>query len=291
MRSRLITASLLGSVTLLATASPAQAQLGRLKKMGADAIKKEAGIKEPEAAKSAESSGKKANYTITADRIDLVLASLQPLVADAERAAAAKAVEGDYNAKRKTADACMERAQKMFNPMTMMSNDPQRTARMEAITKQLDGVNKRSQAAMQRDDFRNAIALRDTSMVLMMAQANATIGANCSYPYLPAAMIDAQASAEKNRGARSGDDSDGSGSLDPTPAAKKEMTQQEFGMVRERMALWAMSQSNPSLAKGAKFTPDEEAALGSKAPQVKKLAGLFESNALRWSTWGDVKRW
>ena len=69
------------------------------------------------------------------------------------------------------------------------------------------------------------------------------------------------------------------------------MSQQEFGMVRERAALWVLAQSNPSLAKGAKFTPDEESALGAKGPQLKKMGPLFESNALRWSTWGDLKRW
>lgn len=298
-RSRLITAAFLAGAALAATATPAHAQLGKLKKLGTDAIKEatkdkaaeKAGVKEPEAAKpTASASGKKADYSITAERLDVLLASLEPLVADAEKMAAGKKAEADYKAKKDAADACMQRASKMFNPMAM-TMDEKKTARIEALSKQLEGVNQRSQAAMAKDDFKNAIALRDTSMVLTVMQGVMTIGANCTYPYMPAAMIDAQAAMEKNNGARSSDDSDGSGSFDPGPSARKLMSQQEFGMVRERAALWVLAQSNPSLAKGAKFTPDEESALGAKGPQLKKMGPLFESNALRWSTWGDLKRW
>ncbi|MBY0491092.1 MAG: hypothetical protein K2R93_14715 [Gemmatimonadaceae bacterium] len=221
----------------------------------------------------------------------MLLASLQPLVADAEKLAAGRKAEAEYTAKKEAAEACLQRATKMFNPMAM-SMDEKRQARVDALTKQLEAVNKRSQAAMAKDDFKNAIALRDTSMVLTMMQGIMTIGANCTYPYMPAAMIEAQAAAEKNPRAGS-DDSDNNGSFDPGPAAKKVMSYQEFGMVRERAALWAMAQANPSIAKGSegKFTPDEEAVLAAKAAQVKKLADLFQTNALRWSTWGDLKSW
>lgn len=296
-RSRLLTAAFLASAATAMAATPAQAQLGKLKKLGTDAIKEatkdkaaeKAGVKEPEVAKSSASTGKKADYSITAERLDLLLASLEPLVTEAEKVAAGKKAEADYKAKKDVADACMQRAQKMFNPMAM-SMDDKKAARIEALSKQLEGVNKRSQAAMARDDFRNAIALRDTSMVLTVMQGVMTIGANCTYPYMPLAMIDAQAAMEKNNGASAGD-RDGSGSFDPGPAARKAMTQQEFGMVRERAALWVLSQSNPSLSKGTKFTPEEESALGAKGPQLKKLAPLFEASALRWSTWGDLKSW
>lgn len=302
-RVSLMPAVLFAAAAVTATATPAHAQLGKLKKLGAEALEKatkeKTAGKTPETAKSgsadaAPSTAKKANYTITTERLELVLASLEPLVTDAERMAAASRAEADYSAKRKAADACLERAQQMFNPMSMMTENPQRTAKLDAISKQMDGVNKRSEAAMKRDDFRASIALRDTAMALAMSQAIITMGANCTYPYLPVAMIDAQAAAQqKASAARTSESSDGGegGTFEPTPAAKEAMTPQEFGMVRERAALWALSQTNPTLASGAKFTPDEEAALGGKAAQLKKLGPLFASNSLRWSTWGDLRNW
>ncbi|MBY0491091.1 MAG: hypothetical protein K2R93_14710 [Gemmatimonadaceae bacterium] len=44
-RSRLMTAALLAGAALSATATPAHAQLGKLKKLGADAIKEAAKAK------------------------------------------------------------------------------------------------------------------------------------------------------------------------------------------------------------------------------------------------------
>jgi hypothetical protein len=306
-RSTLLSASLVSAVALLTAATPAHAQLGRLKKLGTDAIKEAAKDKvvgkdttgtTKSGAPAAETSAsrapaKKANYVISADRVDLVLASLQPLVADAEAIAAANKASADYEAKKKTADACIERASKMVNPMAMMAENPQRDTKMATIQKQLDGVNKRSQAAMARDDFRNSIALRDTALVLTMSMSVATIGANCTYPYMPAALIDAQVRLEKRGSSGSSSDDDSDASLDPTPGAKQAMTRQEFGMVRERIALWVMGQDNPAILKGSagKFTADEEEAMKAKGPQLKKLSPLFSSNALRWSTWGDVKNW
>jgi hypothetical protein len=305
-RSRLITATLLVGAAMTVTATPAHAQLGKLKKLGTDAIKEaakaKAGVQDPEPAKPAAAAaavGKKADYTITASRLDALLASIEPLVAKAQKMEAAKKVQADYDAKRKTADACLERAGKMANPMAIaMNTDEKKMARMEAMQKQLEGVNKRSEAAMQRNDFRNAIALRDTSMVLTMTYTQATLGANCPYPYMPAAMIEAQV-LEENEQMRDKErverGENGEPLFEPSAAAKKEMSQEEFGMIRERVALYAMMQTDPGVAKGAgkaaKFTPDEQAVLSAKGDKVKQLAGLFASGSLTWASWGDLKKW
>jgi hypothetical protein len=305
--SRLTASLLIGSVLLLAATSTAQAQLGRLKKLGADAVKEAAkgkvvgkdttasSTEKPSAASTAAGAPKAParapNYTITAERIDLVVASLKPLVAEAEKDLATRRVSADYKAKRDAAQACFDRASKTFNPMSMMNQSEAQQKRTAAIQAQAEAVNKRLNASREKDDnFRGALALKDSADVLQMNMAAASMGMSCSYPYAPMAVIDAQVAA-MDRG--NADGAADVASFEPTPDAKKAMTRAEFGMVRERLALWLMAQANPSLEKGSEgtFTAEEAAAMSAKSAELKGLTPLFTSHSLRWSTWGDVKRW
>jgi hypothetical protein len=308
-----LTASLLSaSALLLAVSTPAHAQLGKLKKMGADAIKDAAKGKlgnkdttstsKPGAAGSAAAAAsgnakaptRAPNYTITAERIELVMTSLRPLVADAEKQLVLRRTSADYKAKREAALACFNKASSNVNPMALMNQSEAQQKRAAAMQAQAEAVNKRLNASRDKSNSRAKLALQDTADVMQMNMAAVSIGSSCTMPYAPLALIDAQASANANANASNdADGSDESGTLDPTPEAKQALTRAEFGMLRERIALWLMAQTNPSLQKGSegKFTAEENAAMSAKAAELTGLAPLFSSSALRWSTWGDVKAW
>ncbi|WP_396223642.1 hypothetical protein [Gemmatimonas sp.] len=296
-RLRWITVVLLGAAALGPLSTPASAQLGRLKKMGADAIKDAAKTKAGLAEPSANSSAKKANTTITPERLDLVLTSLQPLVATAELTLAAVTPRAAYEAKRKAAEECVSAAQKSVSPAAMMSMDEKSIARLEGMQKQGEAMEKRVQAAMARKDAKAVIALRDSIQVLSATTQVIAMGGRCAYPHQPPELIALEASI---RGQAYVDGSEqpwlngqNAKPLEPTPEARKAMTREEFGLLRERMALWAMAQSDPELKKAleGKFTAEEIAALTAKSAELGRLGPLFKGGALGWVAWGDVSEW
>jgi hypothetical protein len=308
-----LTAALLaGGVMLVLLPSSSEAQLGRLKKLGADAVKDAAkdklvgkdttatGAAKPAAAGGNASSNatsapkapaRTANYTITAARIDLVVATLKPHVAAAEKNFALRKVIADYTAKRDAAQACFDRASKTFNPMSMMNQSEAQEKRTATVQAQAEAVNRRLNASREKDtDLRGSLFLKDSADALQMNLAASSMGSSCTYPFAPPAVIDAQVAEIDSKSSERA--SDGS-TVEATADAKQSMTWQEFGKIRERMALWLMAQSNPSLQKGSEgtFTAEEHAAMSAKAAELKGLTPLFASSALRWSSWGDVKNW
>jgi hypothetical protein len=285
----------------------AHAQLGRLKKLGAEAVKdKLAGGDKKDSAATATKPGtpaaaassaaapaataKKGNYTITESRVALVLANLQPLLAEAERRAASENVQRDYAAKRKTAMECMEKASSNFDPASLMTANPQRDARMEAIQKQAEAASARLNRATQGGNARVIAFVRDTSDVLQMQMAVTQVGASCVIPFAPAAVIDGQLSASQRQASGA---ERANASFDANAEAKAAMTTVEFGMIRERIALFALQQDNPSLELGSagQFTADERAVLSARASELKRYAPLFKGGSLRWQTWADLKGW
>ena len=105
--TRTLAMALVLPVALALTASPAEAQFGKLKKIGGE-IAKEAGReaaglppkKTESAPASASTSSAKADYSITPERVDLMLAALAPLAENARKESAAKEVEVSFRAKR-----------------------------------------------------------------------------------------------------------------------------------------------------------------------------------------------
>jgi hypothetical protein len=71
------------------------------------------------------------------------------------------------------------------------------------------------------------------------------------------------------------------------------LTHYQYGVMRERIALWALQQADPTLKTGKEgvFTAEEQAALEKNAGDIKKLTPFFKDGSMRWSTWGDVTRW
>lgn len=105
---------------LVISASSAQAQFGKLKKMGADAIKDKAKEKiagkeaaatakegaGPESGKAASSEAKLATMTLNASQLGLILAALTPMAADAEQKTQTKRLASDHARKPKLAEKC-----------------------------------------------------------------------------------------------------------------------------------------------------------------------------------------
>jgi hypothetical protein len=158
-------------------------------------------------------------------------------------------------------------------------------------------MEKRVQAAMARKDAKAVIALRDSIQVLSATTQVIAMGGRCAYPHQPPELIALEASI---RGQAYVDGSEqpwlngqNAKPLEPTPEARKAMTREEFGLLRERMALWAMAQSDPELKKAleGKFTAEEIAALTAKSAELGRLGPLFKGGALGWVAWGDVSEW
>lgn len=301
--------ALVGSVSrwalfasLLAAASPAQAQLGRLKKMGADAVKDAAkgkaadkidpaGTKADNAASASKSGTKPADNALNDDRVALVVASLQPMVVEAEKRQARNRALTAHAAKVAASGACMEALTKSFNPMAAASMSDKTIAEIDRINQQMSGAQSRMNAAYQRNDVRTQLFLKDTVNVLTQRSAILTMGGKCTVDFTPSAIIEAQAASQG--GTVTGDDAD-AGKVEPSSAAKAQLTPTQFGVIRERIALWALLQENPNLKGAGKegvFTAEEQAVLSAHAADIKKLTPFFKDGSMRWSTWGDLKSW
>lgn len=286
------------SVTI---ASPASAQLGRLKKIATDAAKdaakEKAGVKEPESSQNG--GGAKIDYTITEDRANAVLASLAPYVETAKREmerkkadAAIAAAKAEHQAKVKTVSDCIT---KFTAGSGMPDMGWMQTPKGEALTSKMQTVGARSAAATQSGNRREQLALTDTMSVLMVQQVGMMFPkSNCgSQPYMSKALLDYEVAnqerlmkSQSNVSMPSGED----GFVVP-PNQRAGMTSGQFGRVREAIAIWLLQQSGDVPPTAYKFTDAEKAVLTAKAAQLKDLGPLFKTNALTWASWGDIKAW
>lgn len=292
-------AAVLGTL-VLTMPTAAHAQFGKLKKMGADAIKDAAkdkigaDKKEPAgaAATASTSAAKPAKEAgmpkLDADRIQLVLTSLTPQLKAAQIRADAAAATSAYQAKKKASDACIENFSKSANPMAIAASAEKNEAKIAALQTQSEAAQRRFNAAMQSNDIRKQVFLEDTTTVLLQRMALLSYGATCTVDFAPVAMLEAKA---LERQGRRGDDA---GQFDPGDATRKAMSRTEYGVLRERIALWTLMQSNPTLKGTGKegiFSPEEQSALGQFSGDLMKFAPLFKADAMIWRTWSDLRDW
>jgi len=266
--------------------STATAQLGKLKKAAADAAKEKAGVKTDAPAPSAASSE---NFAITADRLAAVMAQMQTGVERAAKATAAKAVTADYNAKHQAFETCVETQMKTMQMQAPSTAGMQKAA---AINQQTSNMSQRVQTAQQGKRHREYIALTDSITLGSIRSALVMYGleAKCPPAYMPPALVD-DAAAKMDR---MGQPDNGSSEGTIAPAQRAGMTTQQFGMVRERAALWALQQTNNAPADNNKygvFTKDEQTVLEAQGGQLKKWAPILKESPSTWATWGDIKSW
>lgn len=287
-RNQLFALATLSAAALLSPVT-ASAQLGRLKKAAADAAKEKAGVKTE--APTSSSSSNSANFVITADRLSAVIAVMETGMAKAEKEAAARAVETDYKAKKKTYDACVETQLQAVTGKPPAMDGIQKSA---ALSTRSADLGQKMVKAQQSGDYRGYIAMSDTVANLSVRSALVMYGADakCGAPvYMPPALVIASADkmAQPNGNANAN-----SGGVVVAPEQRAGMTTQQFGMVRERMALWVLQQTNNAPVGNNKygvFTSDEQAVLDAQGAKIKKWAPVFKDQPNTWAGWGDLKSW
>ncbi len=282
------------AVVLVATTSlPAEAQLGRLKKMAEDAAKKKAGVeqpKEPEKKTATAVAGE--DPTISAERLDAVIAVLSPLVTAAELQVASAAAAASYEAATKEASKCME----TFASAGIMPTAAA-AAEIDKSAKQTERLSKAAEQAMAAGNYRLSLYSQDSSTVSQIRGLGTMLGGKCKpYPYKPAAMLDAEAINLANAAAGKANAASGEEGAFEVPANQRAgMSTYMFGRVRERAALYALlatkTITNSQAGKEGVFTEAELATLDARKAALVKMAPLFKGNGLRYLTWNDIKAW
>lgn len=263
----------------------AHAQLGKLKKAATEAAKDKAGIKKEDAPSAKE------DFVITAERLDAVLAFVEPQAKKAEVAVAGAAAKKDYDASVKAFEKCL-------NGVTsggMAIPTPEAAQRASAITQKVSSMSQRAQKALADKQYRTYVATSDTLNTMNFTATLIMLGAEskCKLAYKPAAVVDAEA-AETARQYAQGESGNGSSLASIAPSARAGMTYQQFGMVRERAALWSLQQTNNAPVGNSKysvFTAAEQSVLDARGDRLKKLAPYFKGNNLPWLSWGDIANW
>jgi hypothetical protein len=148
-------------------------------------------------------------------------------------------------------------------------------------------------AALQAGRKRQAAFLQDTAAVMGVELSALMTGAKCGPSvYTPAAIIDANIAREAGTG-----DVDESGrrasELVVPESARKGLSTRQFGMLRERIAIYAIALAAGDGSEGSlkSFGDAERSALAARAAELKAIAPFFRDGLIRWSTWGDVKSW
>ncbi|MGV3711212.1 MAG: hypothetical protein ACO1Q7_20500 [Gemmatimonas sp.] len=282
---RHVATALVLSAALPAAAS---AQLGKLRKAAADAGKEAAGVKKETPATAA--SGSNANV-ITTERLAAVVSVMEANMDRMAKEAAAKAAKNDYDTKRKAYDTCIE------GQVKALANTPPSMAAMQNAGNMADrtnGLTQRMTSAQQNKKWTQYVATSDTLQIAAMQQTLTLYGvqSKCGAPvYMPPVLV-ADAAAKMDR-QTSGGDSDGDQIVVPA-AQRAGMTTYQFGMVRERAALWALQQTNNAPVGNSKhgvFTAEEQAVLEAQGAKLKKWAPIFKESPSTWVTWGDIKNW
>ncbi len=288
---------------LLATSvSTAQAQFSKLKKIGADAMKdkakeKVAGKEAPEATKSGTSvvegksvaaDSKPVNMTLNASQLELMLAALTPMAADAEKATQARRLAAVHAQKNEAAKKCMESGQAA---LMAGRTPPAPTAATKARSRQLEKDAERLSAvlaASYADGNRRVGAFAQDSMLTMQMQAAVLgMGLSCTFEFTPAAVMETQVATYGMSG-----DLPESQSAVPLEAHTT-FTKYQFALLRERIALFALSSADPTLKVGKEgvFTDEERAALTARMAEIQKLQPYFKNGSLAWKGSGDLAAW
>ena len=282
--------------------SDAQAQFGKLKKIGVDAIKDKAkekvGDKEtPEVSKpgaAAEGStrvaadSKPVSMTLNASQLDLMLAALTPMAADAEQTTQTKRLAADHARKLKLAEKCQKDATdamiaKRIGPVT---SEAAKT-RARALSKEADRLVAVMTKAYETQDLRAGAFAQDSMNTLQMQIVVLEMGLSCKFEFTPPAVMETMVATYGMSG-----DLPAAESTVPA-AARATFTKYQFALLRERIALFALSSADPSAKVGKEgvFTDDERAALTARAADIQKLTPYFKNGTLAWVGARDLAKW
>jgi hypothetical protein len=299
------------AVTLLLAlaASDASAQLGKLRKIGADAAK--SAVKEkitgkdttatakPGAAPASATTGNAAtgnaarpaavtaataavDATLTAERVDLVLVALAPLVAAAEAETRNRIIEREYLKKDSLAKECFKSGAGRMPPAQSAATQKQ----VAALTKDSERLQERNNTALLAGSADGPF-LQDSLGVAMMRSVTLAMGMKCQIDYAPTSLL-------KKRGA----EVRVSGDVEPVKvtineAARGKLSQAQFARIRERIALYGIGLSNPGAKMGVEgvFTSEERAVLAARSAKITGMTPFFRNGTLAWGGGGDLMGW
>ena len=269
---------------IVASAVPASAQLGRLKRIAEDAAKKAATGEKPEPGKE--------SREITGERIDAVLAVLTPMIERAQREAASRDVAAAYERDQKEATQCLQAfAKAPTTPSASKAQEMSKSADRQAA------LFERSQKAMSAGQYRLALASQDSATVLQLQMTASMLNATkCKpMPFRPTALIEADAKNLEAASQGTASSSRDQRSFEVPPANRAGMSTQLFGLTRERIALYGLlatkAITNSEAGKQGVFSDAETAVLDARKTQLVKMAPLFKASALEYKGWGDIKNW
>ena len=302
-------ASVVTATGLLSIATPAHAQLGKLKKIGAEAAKKAAdekltGKKESTATPGTGTSSDAASatsgqaaakpttvsYALSDEHVTLVLNALTPRLEAARTRQALTQARREFAIRDSTNKACFQKITAGgVDPMAMMAATQRNAGPIEKLDKQAASLSTRLSAASNAQDRRAMHYLQDSLNTVQMRSTALRMGSSCTSDFRPALLIEADIAAN----GQSGDVGSERGQFDPSGEVKSTLTTAQFGRLRERLALWALLQDNPGLkvGKDGVFTEDEQSVLTAHAAEIKRLAPYFRDDSMRWKDWNDVKSW
>jgi hypothetical protein len=297
--------SRLAAVALLLAlaASDASAQLGKLRKIGEDAKAaakaKIAGKDTTATSKSGAGPGNATtgnaarpaaatagaaalDATLTAERVDLVLAALVPLVAAAEAETRNRTIEREYLKKDSLAQACFKSGEGRMPPAQSAATQKQ----VAALTKDGERLQERYSKALLAGSADGPF-LQDSVTVVMMRTVSLVMGTKCQIDYAPTSLLKKRA-AEMSV---SGDVEPATVTIDD--AARGKLSQAQFARIRERIALYGISLSDPRAKMGVEgvFTSEERAVLAARSAKITGMTPFFRNGTLAWGSDGDLTAW
>jgi hypothetical protein len=273
-----------------------------LKKIGADAIKdtakeKMAGKEAPattkegaagEARKAATSDSKPVNMTITASQLDLMLAALTPMAVDAEKKTQAKLLAAEHTRKTQIADKCLKDG---TNAMIAARKGPNITeaskTRARAMNKEAGRLSDVTMKSYESGDRRAGAFAQDSMNTMQMQIAVLEMGLSCKFEFTPPAVMESMVATY----GMSGDLPEAESAI--PAAARSAFDKYQFALLRERIALFALSSADPTAKVGKEgvFTDEERAALTARAAEIQKLTPYFKNGTLYWIGAGDLSKW
>ncbi len=260
-RAVLLAGALAGA--LLAPAADAHAQFGKLVKRAATAAAERAAG--GDAAGGAAGGAASSRLPITTARLDAFVAAMRPAL----DGAAAEARRGDQSVRRQEARAayvaCIERAE---DTPPVASGSPEFVREYEQTERTYKALRAREQAQSSKEfqspeqtqPLTDSVAVFRERLVRLRYPAARACGAEV----WPAGAGDAPAAAA-------------------APAVPAGMSAVQFGVLRERVAAWLVTDGG---APG--YDAAEREALAARRGALAPLAARFRSQELVWKTWGDL---
>jgi hypothetical protein len=238
-----------------------------------------------------------ADVTITAERLEFVLAAYRPAMAALERSLRFYAQADSAERARERWNACIEKAKETFSALSEAKQQEAMMALMgnaagsadaERLGNALAGVTQRAAAVTDRT-APAAILLADSAQGIPLAQSQPMLpgAARCGrYPFMSAAAAQALSAKLRNQGP----DGQAVQPMDPAPVAtaKASLSKVQYGRIRERIAFWALQQRGELNGNGVPFkpfTPEEVAVLTARQRELTTLAGGWQSGLMPWAQW------